>query len=290
MGKGIISLLLSLIMAMVFFVALLSRNDITTVERPSSSAFTTAITETETQENGIETNSVPEPPTVEDPETVTETITEAPVPKAGYVTGVPYLSQRPRYPNGCEIVSTVMLLRYLGIPITSEEFITQHLKMGPLPTVNGIGPDPSEVFCGDPRNKNSWGCYAPAIEDALELIPALDGFSVSVSDCKTLDELCHEYVDEGYPVVVWGMLNMRPIPFGDLYAVWYTETGKTIRYNKNQHCLLLVGYDEDRYYFHDPLIKGLKGNGAIGYAKEDAQKVFSIMGMQSIAVTKEKTD
>ena len=36
---------------------------------------------------------------------------------------VPYIDQSKLYPTGCESVSTVMLLRFLGIDITVDEFI-----------------------------------------------------------------------------------------------------------------------------------------------------------------------
>ena len=41
------------------------------------------------------------------------------------VIEVPYLDQSVKYPTGCESVSAVMLLRYLGYEITVDEFIEQ---------------------------------------------------------------------------------------------------------------------------------------------------------------------
>ena len=35
---------------------------------------------------------------------------------------VPYIDQSVKYPTGCESVSTVMLLQYLGYEITVDEF------------------------------------------------------------------------------------------------------------------------------------------------------------------------
>ncbi|MBQ4065148.1 MAG: C39 family peptidase [Clostridia bacterium] len=278
-------LLLSLITAVVCFVATQHRNDITTSERLSSSTLSEELPETEKQECGGETDYDDESHTVVNPESAMESVTEAPSPIVGYVNGVPYLSQYPRYPNGCEIVSTVMLLRYLGISITSEEFITQYLKMGPLPTVNGVGPDPSKVFCGDPRWQEAWGCNAPVILDSLSLIPSVDELTVSFSDCKSLDELCHEYIDAGYPVIVWGMLGMRRTTLNQLFLTWQTEAGQAIHYNRNHHCLLLVGYDDENYYYHDPQSYGTYGNGAVAYPKDSSSWAFSLMGNQSIAIT-----
>ena len=41
---------------------------------------------------------------------------------------VPYINQSKRYPTGCESVSSVMLLQYLGYDITVDEWIEQYLK------------------------------------------------------------------------------------------------------------------------------------------------------------------
>ena len=41
----------------------------------------------------------------------------------------PYIDQSPRWPTGCESVSAVMLLRYLGYDITVDEFINNDLEM-----------------------------------------------------------------------------------------------------------------------------------------------------------------
>ena len=39
---------------------------------------------------------------------------------------VPYIDQTKDYPTGCESVSAVMLLHYLGIPISVDAFIENY--------------------------------------------------------------------------------------------------------------------------------------------------------------------
>lgn len=112
----------------------------------------------------------------------------------------PYYDQTTRWPNGCESVSTVMLLQYLGIPISVEEFMHRDLNYGPpmryadtFEDSDQIGQvasgeemlkkistkdhcvleavDPSVAYIGDPwGDKGSWGCYAPVIMRALERV------------------------------------------------------------------------------------------------------------------------
>ena len=50
---------------------------------------------------------------------------------------VPYIDQSKLYPTGCESVSTVMLLRFLGIDITVDEFIEKYLEKKSLKKETG---------------------------------------------------------------------------------------------------------------------------------------------------------
>lgn len=66
--------------------------------------------------------------------------------------------------------------------------------------------------------------------------------------------------------------------------VWHTEDGKRIEYNARLHCLLLVGYDEESYYFNDPMHLSETEQCYVAYPKEAVETAYSILGMQSIAV------
>ena len=45
-----------------------------------------------------------------------------------YKIQVPYIDQSVKYPTGCESVSAVMLLQYLGYEISVDEFISKYLE------------------------------------------------------------------------------------------------------------------------------------------------------------------
>ena len=83
------------------------------------------------------------------------------------VLDVPFLSQLPEFPTGCESVSAVMALQYLGIDLSPGEFVDRYLPLGDAPHQgeDGVltGCDPSEAFPGDPRSESGWGCFAPVI-------------------------------------------------------------------------------------------------------------------------------
>ena len=73
---------------------------------------------------------------------------------------VPYIDQTRKYPTGCESVSAVMLLHYLGISISVDEFIRTYLKKEPMELREGRlhGPDPFRCFAGSPYDSESFGC------------------------------------------------------------------------------------------------------------------------------------
>ncbi|MBR6514656.1 MAG: C39 family peptidase [Clostridia bacterium] len=193
---------------------------------------------------------------------------------------VPYINQLEAYPNGCESVSTVMVLKWLGTEITVDEFIDKYLDMGDTPSPSkGIGPDPDKVYCGGPRSDKGWGCNSPVIVNALKKFITTDQYTVEHSYGKSLEELCDDYIDRGIPVIVWVTVGMEDSSDISNYRYWTTPEGKEISYNRRLHCMVLCGYDEENYYFNDPMTQRLKA-----YTKADSEKAYSILGMQSVVV------
>ena len=82
---------------------------------------------------------------------------------------VPYIDQSIKYPTGCESVSAVMLLKYLGYEITVDEFIQNCLECREMEIRDGVlyGPDPNKFFCGNPYDEESYGIYARGLQKPL---------------------------------------------------------------------------------------------------------------------------
>ena len=172
---------------------------------------------------------------------------------------VPYIDQSKLYPTGCESVSTVMLLRFLGIDITVDEFIEKYLEKKSFEERDGqvYGPDPHRYFCGSPYDDESFGCYAPVIREALEKI-----------------------IGAEYTVIYWACINMRDPIVGPQWKL--LDTGETFTWISNEHCMLLVGYDEDSYYFNDPY----ENNGCIRYPKTVVEDRHKAQHMQAVGVVR----
>ena len=191
---------------------------------------------------------------------------------------VTQLSQWPLYPTGCESVTAVMALRHAGEPVLVEHFVEYCLEKDMnFYWDEGVfyGPDPRVVFVGDPRATASYGCMAPVIEQAM--IRCL-GSAARVQNATgaTMEELCQRYVAQGVPVCVWVSIDMLEITPAD---TWITPDGETYTWPGNEHCMLLVGYDETHYYFNDPY----KGE-EVSYPRALSEERYETMGRQALVV------
>ena len=176
---------------------------------------------------------------------------------------VPYIDQSLKYPTGCESVTAVMLLRYLGYEMDVDTFIERYLDCRAMEVRDGVlyGPDPQVSFCGSPYDEDSFGCYAPVLKAALEKA-AGDQYAFIDETGAPIQELLHKYIDQGMPVPFWACINMKKEIIGPKWRL--LDTGETFTWISNEHCMLLVGYDEDGYYFNDPY----ENHGLIRYSKK----------------------
>lgn len=193
---------------------------------------------------------------------------------------VPYIDQSIKYPTGCESVSAVMLLNFLGYDITPDEFIENYLEKQSFETRDGIlyGADPRKKFAGSPYDPDSFGCYAPVIVNSLERIIG-DKYDVIDETGTEIDSLIEKYIDKDIPVVFWACINMREPIVG---PAWTLDNGDEFVWTSNEHCMLLVGYDEDNYIFNDPH----ENNGVISYEKSLVKDRHRAQYMQAVGVKK----
>ncbi|MBE6767308.1 MAG: hypothetical protein E7549_00170 [Ruminococcaceae bacterium] len=192
---------------------------------------------------------------------------------------VPVIPQNPTYPTGCESVSAVMALQYAGEDITVDEFIDGYLPQADSTLIKKdgryYGPDPYEVFVGDPRTKSSYGCMSPVIKRAIDTHFGTDTRTVNTGG-KSLEALCEQYVTEGIPVLTWVTIAMREVEY---HTSWYLPNGERFTWPGNEHCMVLVGYDAEKYYFNDPYL-GLR----VAYDRTLAEDRYSAMGCQSLVI------
>ena len=129
---------------------------------------------------------------------------------------VPLLLQRPTLPTGCEIVSTTMMLDYMGIDVDPVKLAEE------IPYDKN---DPSLGYVGNPFTDGGWTIYPEAmIETIMKYLP-----TAKVMTGVSMDELKEQLALEK-PVVVW-LSGMH---------------GYTI------HSVIVTGYDMKGIYYNDP--------------------------------------
>ena len=116
---------------------------------------------------------------------------------------VPYIDQSIKYPTGCESVSAVMLLKYLGYEITVDEFIQNCLECREMEIRDGVlyGPDPNKFFCGSPYDEESYGIYARGLQKALAKA-AGDHYEFLDETGTSTETLLKKYIDQDMPASI----------------------------------------------------------------------------------------
>ena len=131
---------------------------------------------------------------------------------------VPYISQLPDMPSGCEVVSVTMMLNYAGIDVTKEDVAER------LPYAD----DPEFGFTGSLYDDGYYWeggiIWPPAL---LDLVESYIGTAVDLTE-SPWSVIC-EQIDAGRPVCIW---------FGT---------------DGLDHTVLLTGYSATEIWLNDPL-------------------------------------
>ncbi|MQM72662.1 MAG: hypothetical protein DUD26_02130 [Eubacteriaceae bacterium] len=176
---------------------------------------------------------------------------------------VPLIDQTDRWPTGCESVSAVMVLKYLGIDISVDRFIQDFLPKRPMYLTKsaalvgdvciGTGPDPDEYFAGDPYSEAAFGCYPGVIVKACNAVFKSFGAPLRAVDVTGAGaEVYRRSIDNGMPVIYWATLCFEPAVYGPKWQI--AGTGRTLTWHSREHCLVLTGYDDENnlFFFNDP--------------------------------------
>ena len=199
-----------------------------------------------------------------------------------YKIEVPHISQVGILPNCCEAVSAAMLLHHNGYEVDPVAFVDNYLEKGEVYIKWGCryGPDPKEAYAGDPKSeKGGWGCFAPVIAKAMNKY--LDGEKLAKNlSGSSLEQLVQQYIVNDIPVAIWVTQGMEEID--KLYQWQSYDKSETFIYPVREHCMVLTGFDENYYYFNDPLSE--TGN-QVRYEKSIVNACYNSMGKQAVAVT-----
>lgn len=187
-------------------------------------------------------------------------------------------------PTGCESVSTVATLQYLGINISIDDFISAFLPRKNFYWKNNIlhGPNPHEYFAGDPYQKASLGCYPAVILKALSEMknssyPGMDNLNFKNVSGIDLETLTTQYIDNQIPLILWVTIAMKE-PYAGMQ--YFLEDGTQYTWTAQEHCAVLCGYDDFSYYLMDPLSNGK----IVAYPKELVENRYNQMGRYALVI------
>lgn len=151
---------------------------------------------------------------------------------------VPYISQYPELPTGCEITSLAQVLHFYGFNIDKQDLARKYLPMSNVRTEGCY----INYFFGSPWSENGSGCFAPAIVTAANNFfqangSALQATNISYSPVSTL----LEEVSNGHPVIVWTSFNYDNNSTN--YREIVLDNGRTFSWPVSEHCVVLSGYN-----------------------------------------------
>lgn len=221
------------------------------------------------------------------PSSVKENTQPPTYPSSYKINDMPVLTQF-ELSAGCEVYACTVALQYAGFDITETDFAQNYLIAKPISydsKFNRYGPDMNSAYAGTVYE--GYGIYAPAMQKSMnKYIKTTDSKkrAIVLKEC-TLEDLCHEYVVNNIPVMVWATTYMHEPYVKAEWIVNYVDEnadskiGDTEEWLQNEHCLVLMGYDDTHYYFCDSV------SGEVSsYEKDISQQRFAQLGSQAIVI------
>lgn len=233
--------------------------------------------------SAIGSDKTAEPPVVQTQPTVAAT-TQVTSYK---ISGVPVIVQD-NLKAACETYACTMLLQSYGFDIDEYEFVDNYLVTKPVYYgADGTlyGPDMNSAYAGDIYT--GYGINAPGMAKFMNNYIKSTGSKLVAYPLSNvpLEDLCKEYILNDVPVMVWATTYMyEPYVMAD-WVVDYADkdstvkVGDTVSWQMHEHCMVLIGFDAENYYFCDSV------SGEVSaYDKSTSEERYSQIGMQAIVV------
>ena len=189
---------------------------------------------------------------------------------------------------GCETYACTMLFHILGFDVSEFTIADTYLDCHYVfddGEGNMEGPDMYSAFAGTAYA--GWGVYAPSMAKSMNAYLSDQKSELKAYNYENipLETLCKEYIDNDVPVMIWATTDMQEPYVFDTWKVNYvdenarTKIGDTFEWYAHEHCLVLIGYDENEYYFDD------SAAGAVShFDKELVAQRYAQLGSQCIVV------
>ncbi|MEW9135237.1 C39 family peptidase [Bacillus wiedmannii] len=192
------------------------------------------------------------------------------------LSNVPLIQQLPELDRGCEVTSLAMMLQYAGITVDKMKLANEIKKVDFMN--DGVRGNPNEGFVGNiyTFSESGYGVYhGPLFQLAKKYLP---NKAVDLTG-KSIEEL-YKSVKSGQPVVMITNAKFAPLD-EDEFTTWETNSGD-VSITYNEHCVVLIGYDEEFVYIRDPLEDSLD----VKVPRGKFEKAWMQMGSQAISYVK----
>lgn len=189
--------------------------------------------------------------------------------------------QNPELPNGCEITSLCMLLRYRGLDADKCDLADHYLPR----TEFWWGTDPDLAYMGNPHLDDDspqcgYYCFAGPIVAAAEAFladrggpPRYRAVNLTGAGEKELDAC----LEEGNPFLFWASLHFDDICF-DPCGSYPLPGGREHRVFHHLHCMVCRGSDDVFFYLADPLDFNTR------VPRTQFMKIYRQLGSRAVAV------
>nr|3ERV_A Chain A, putative C39-like peptidase [Bacillus anthracis] len=192
------------------------------------------------------------------------------------LSNVPFIQQLPELDRGCEVTSLAMMLQYAGITVDKMKLANEIKKVDFMN--DGVRGNPNEGFVGNiyTFSESGYGVYhGPLFQLAKKYLP---NKAVDLTG-KSIEEL-YKSVKAGQPVVIITNATFAPLD-EDEFTTWETNNGD-VSITYNEHCVVLIGYDQESVYIRDPLKDSLD----VKVPREKFEQAWVQMGSQAISYVK----
>ncbi|ANC06116.1 MULTISPECIES: C39 family peptidase [Bacillus cereus group] len=192
------------------------------------------------------------------------------------LSNVPLIRQLPELDRGCEVTSLAMMLQYAGVSVDKMTLANEIKKVDFID--DGVRGNPNEGFVGNiyTFSESGYAVYhGPLFQLAEKYLP---NKAVDLTE-KNIEEI-YKSVKAGQPVVM--ITNATFVPLDeDEFTTWETNSGD-VSITYNEHCVVLIGYDQESVYIRDPLEDSLD----VKVPRETFEQAWVQMGSQAISYVK----
>ncbi|MDA2340663.1 C39 family peptidase [Bacillus cereus] len=192
------------------------------------------------------------------------------------LSNVPLIQQLPELDRGCEVTSLAMMLQYAGVSVDKMTLANEIKKVDFID--DGVRGNPNEGFVGNiyTFSESGYAVYhGPLFQLAEKYLP---NKAVDLTG-KNIKEI-YKSIKAGQPVVMITNATFAPLDEAE-FTTWETNSGD-VSITYNEHCVVLIGYDQESVYIRDPLEDSLD----VKVPRETFEQAWVQMGSQAISYVK----